>query len=75
MAVEGIRVEREVRGGHLMGRQSGDSPMGAVSVGAGNSGGEWDDSLWSLSCTESEDQSSEANAPASGLYQSNQPDM
>ncbi|VUZ40841.1 unnamed protein product, partial [Hymenolepis diminuta] len=36
----------------------------------GGGGSEWDDSMWSLSCTESEDQSSETNAPISGTPRS-----
>ncbi|VDK22661.1 unnamed protein product [Taenia asiatica] len=64
MAVEGIHAAREARDGHLLGQQTGTSTI------KGRGGGEWDDSLWSLSCTESEDQSSETNPPASGLTRS-----
>ncbi|KAL5961669.1 hypothetical protein TSMEX_010595 [Taenia solium] len=64
MAVEGIHAAREAREGHLLGQQTGTSTI------KDRGGGEWDDSLWSLSCTESEDQSSETNPPASGLIRS-----
>ncbi|VDM35062.1 unnamed protein product [Hydatigera taeniaeformis] len=64
MAIEGVHAVREAREGHLVGQQSETSTI------KGSGGGEWDDSLWSLSCTESEDQSSETNTPASGLTQS-----
>ncbi|KAH9283707.1 hypothetical protein ECG_04092 [Echinococcus granulosus] len=64
MAVESIHAVREAREGHPSGQQTGSSTMG------GSGGGEWDDSLWSLSCTESENQSSETNPPASGFTRS-----
>lgn len=64
MAVEGIHAAREAREGHLLRQQTGTSTI------KGRGGGEWDDSLWSLSCTESEDQSSETNPPTSGLTRS-----
>ncbi|VDL59582.1 unnamed protein product [Hymenolepis diminuta] len=67
MAVEGIHVAREIRdGNHLL--HSQQTPISPLAGGGG--GSEWDDSMWSLSCTESEDQSSETNAPISGTPRS-----
>lgn len=67
MAVEGIHVAREIRdGNHLL--HSQQTPISPLAGGVG--GSEWDDSMWSLSCTESEDQSSETNAPISGTPRS-----
>nr|CDS31277.1 hypothetical protein HmN_000345900 [Hymenolepis microstoma] len=67
MFVEGVHVAHEIRDGHplLHNQQTRISPLPG-----GGGGGEWDDSLWSLSCTESEDQSSETNISVSGTPRS-----
>ncbi|VDN98775.1 unnamed protein product [Rodentolepis nana] len=67
MFVEGVHVPREIRDGHhlLHNQQTRISPLPG-----GGGGSEWDDSMWSLSCTESEDQSSETNISISGTPRS-----
>lgn len=71
MAVEGIYVAREVQdSAHLLGQQTRISLLTSGSGGGGCGGSGCDDSLWSLSWTESEDQSSDTNAPISGTSRS-----